>query len=155
MTQALINLVDYDLGRSKSGVVHGPIYLLVDDLSFPDSRWTDFVVVILGWWCRALSRIVDGDGGPIEVRFMEGPYLVELGPLDSGLLHLALVEAGTKRRYLRQAEVEIVPLIRSILSAADQLLAQCKARGWWSTDEDNLETARSDLGQKMPGIALC
>jgi hypothetical protein len=152
MKEAKICLGDDNLGRSRVGIVHGPICLRVDGFSFPDLQWTDFVVVILTWWCRALFRILEGDRGPVEVRFMEGPFLVELGPQGKDTLRLTLVEAGLKRRIVRNADVKTAPLIRSIISASDRTLIQCKKHQWWSNDEDCLAAAREDLGKIIPGI---
>jgi hypothetical protein len=149
MTQATINLADGKLGRSAAGLVYGEVFLQIDELSFPHPRWSDFVVVVLTWWCRTLLRLLGGERGPIEVRFMEGPYLAELGPLEGSCLSLMLVEAGLRRRICRQADVEIGPLIESVLSAADRTLIECKNRNWWAHDEDELTEARNELRQKV------
>src|SRR5689334_14488413 len=98
MTQATLVLSDDGFGRSAAGLVYGGLCVQVGELQFPDSRWTDLVVVVLAWWCRALSRLLSGEREPVEVRFMEGPYLAEIGPIRARSIRLRLIEAGLHRR---------------------------------------------------------
>jgi hypothetical protein len=147
MTQAMMNLSGRRFGRSAAGLVYAELSLQVGELQLPDSRWTDFVVVVLTWWREALHRLLAGEREPIEVRFMEGPYLVDIGPIDQDRVHLVLVEAQLKRKICREAEVDARALIRSVLSAADKTLAECRMRGWWSDDADKLVAASSSVRQ--------
>ena len=149
MTQATINLSDKRFGKSAAGLIYAELSLSVGELQFPDSKWTDFVVVVLTWWCSAFSRLLAGQMESIEVRFMEGPYLVEVGPIKQELVHLMLVEAGLKRRIHCDANVDAWVLIRSVLSAADRTLTECKNRNWWSDDADRLLAARDALRQQF------
>jgi hypothetical protein len=137
-----IDVADDRLSRSRSGNVLGGIWLSVDGSAFPTALWSDFIVVVLGWWCQALLELLSGDQGPIEVNFMDGPYRVDLGPLDRGSLHVVLVERDRKGR---EADVEVGPLVLSVLSAAARTLQECKAHNWWSRDEETLAQAREDL----------
>jgi hypothetical protein len=149
MKQATINLAEGGFGRSAAGLVYAELSLHVDDLQFPDSQWTDFVVVVLMWWCSGLSRLLDGESEPIAVRFMEGPYLVELGPINDERLHLVLVEDGLKRRIWEETDADARTLIRSVLSAAERTLTKCKDHGWWSDDATNLSAATNDLRRAL------
>lgn len=145
MKQATLILADDGFGRSAAGLVYGGLRVQVGEFQFPDLRWTDFVVVVLAWWCRAMSRLLAGEQGPIEVRFMEGPYLAEIGPKNAQSTHVKLIEAGLRRRLCFEAEVPVHILIDSVLSAAARALAECKARGWWSEDADELADAMQAL----------
>jgi hypothetical protein len=149
MTQASMNLSGGRFGRTATGWVYAELYLQVGELQFPDPRWTDFVVLVLTAWCEALHRLLVGEREPIEVRFMEGPYLVEIAPFDQDRVHLVLVEAGLKRKICDEAEVDARPLIRSVLSAADKTLKECRARDWWSDDADKLLAASIALRREF------
>jgi len=149
MTMARINVVDGTIERTAAGGIHGCVFLEVGDQRFPDEHWRDFVVVLLGWWCRALSRCLEGDPGPIDIHFMEGPYLVELGHASSGTLRLALVERGRVRRTVVEAVVESRALIDSALVACTRVLALCRENGWWSDDTDELGGASADLKRSL------
>jgi hypothetical protein len=145
MTVATLQLVVEKFGRSDAGLVYGEVSLEVDGFSFPDPKWSDFVVVVLKWWCDALTRILRGDSGLIEVRFMEGPYLAELAAVNERALQLALIEAGLQRRILSRTVVETAPLVESVLFAAQRTLDECRNRGWLSRDADELAEARRQL----------
>lgn len=149
MTKATITVTDGKFGRSGAGLVYGELSLQIGEMRFPGVHWNDFVVVVLTWWCRALLRLLTGEQGPIEVQFMEGPYLAELGPLNSSSLHMVLIEAGLNRRVCREADVEFGPLIESALSASDRTLSECKNRKWLSNDSDELADARDKLRREF------
>jgi hypothetical protein len=138
MKQATIHIGTDRLGKSAAGLVHGGLHIQLDEQRFPDLAWTDFVVVVLAWWCRALERILEGEGNPVEVRFMEGPYLATIGPLNGNSLRLGLVEAGLRPRVLREADVLTDPLVNSVVDAAALAVAECRKRDWWSKDADEL-----------------
>lgn len=140
-----MNLSGSGFGRSAAGLVYAELCLHLGEVQFPEPRWTDFVVVVLTWWCEALRRLLAGEREPIEVRFMEGPYLVEIGPTDHGLVHLVLVEARLKRIIRCEADVDARAFIRSVLSATDRTIAECRTRGWWSDDADKLVDARDAM----------
>ena len=148
MTQATIVLANDGFGRSDAGLVYCGLFIQLDELQFPDARWTDFAVVVLAWWCRALSRLLAGERSAIEVRFMEGPYFVEVGPTSGHFIHLELIESGLNRRVLRRAEVPYDALVDSLLLAAARVLAECKARDWRDGDTDELADAMGALKQE-------
>jgi hypothetical protein len=152
MKQATIEFRSKNLGQSAAGLVYGGLYLQVDEQQFPDSRWTDFVVVVLAWWCKALTEVLSGVREPIEVRFMEGPYLAMIGPKSAASIHLQLVDAGLRRRIRYEAEVQIDQLVDSALSAAGEALSECRRRNWWSKDSDELEFAIAALKRERVRI---
>ncbi len=108
------------LQRTAAGVVYGNLSLKVGESSFPHPDWTDFVVVVLTWWCHAVLQLLSEDRGLVEVRFMDGPFLVEIGIAELDTWHMSLVEAGLKRRVRDEAEVERGPLIHSVLDVATE-----------------------------------
>jgi hypothetical protein len=134
------------LTRSASGTVHGKLLLQIEEVSFPHPEWTDFVVVVLGWWCDAACRLYGGAREPIEVRFMEGPYLAELRSAPAQRWQVNLIEDGLLgRRVHHRSDVDAAPLMQSLLVASEEILEACKTRGWWSADADNLVSASRGL----------
>ncbi len=73
MTQATIVIANDRFGRSDAGLVYGGLFIQLDELRFPDARWSDFVVVILAWWCRALSRLLTEIGRQSKYDLWRGP----------------------------------------------------------------------------------
>jgi hypothetical protein len=145
MEQARLVLRTNVLGRSKIGRVYAGLSLKLNELSFPHPDWSDFVVVILSWWCQAAMRLLQGSSSSAEVRFMEGPFRAELHTTSSAAWHISLVEAGLSRKVHCSTEIEADSLIRSILETSQQVLRICKEQNWWSSDADDLESATATL----------
>jgi hypothetical protein len=139
MDQIRFNIDLTRAGRSRSGLVYAGVSLTLDSVAFPHDDWTDFVVVILSWWTNAAVQLLRSPSPlRIDVRFMEGPYLVAVRALGPDVWHVALVESGQRRRELRSAEVSSAPFVQSILDASTRVLDMCRQREWWSSDADAL-----------------
>ena len=145
MKEAKLILDREDFSRSKSGHVHGRLFVQFEELQFPDASWNDFIVVVLGWWCRACCRLLAGEEESLEVPFMDGPYRVHLGPHSGQLIHLELIEDRSSRRVWCQAEVSIGVLFDSVVAAAESAVLECQTRGWSSRDADELADALKSL----------
>jgi uncharacterized protein involved in tolerance to divalent cations len=78
---------------------------------------------------------------------MEGPFSAKVGPVNGNSILLQLVEAGLKQRVRYQADVSADVLVESVLAAAAQALTECRSRGWWSNDANELTDATSALLQ--------
>lgn len=141
MTEARLILDHADLSRSESGHVHGQLFVQLGELQFPDAHWDDFIIVVLGWWCRACCQLLTGDEKSLEVPFMDGPYSVQLGPIGGQSINMELIESRSSRSVQCQAKVSVDVLIDSVISAAERAVLDCQARGWSSRDGDELEDA--------------
>lgn len=145
MEQAVL---EQDLAKArvtKAGLVSARLCLRLDNFLFPHAEWTDFVVVVLNWWVTATLRLLKGEGKAVEVRFMEGPFLVTLEARGERIWNLKLIEAGLREDVKAEAAIEALPLIRSVMSAADAVLALCRERRWWSSDADALVRSLAQL----------
>lgn len=149
MQEARVELGTSDLTLTDSGLAFGEIWLRVDGVAFPAEGWTDFVVVVLGWWADAASELLTGNAGAIEVDFMDGPYRARLRLAEEGW-NLDLVERGRSLLVLRRALVEGQLLSRSIIEASERVLEVCLKNGWLSTDTARLEAAVRRLRASLP-----
>lgn len=128
-----------DISRSASGALIGTLYLKLGDRCFPDVAWSDFVVVVLEWWCSALQRLHQGESGPVTVPFMDGPYRVELELLANGRLDVTLLMSGARHdQEIDRAMIDGNQLTHSVIIAARAALRECRERGWGSRDIDAL-----------------
>lgn len=148
MQKAQIQLDVRTVGRSSAGLVFAGLHLCVNGSAFPHEKWTDFVVVVLAWWAEAALRLLQGEAGPVIVRFMEGPYWVEIETAVSGSWRLRLVESGGRAHVLREVVVECAPLIDSVLEACRSSLDVTRERGWWTQDADALNVAMQRLSAR-------
>lgn len=150
MDQAVLELDLAKAGASKAGLVFAGLRLRMNNLRFPHEDWTDFIIVVLDWWVAAALRLLRKEAATVEVRFMEGPYLVEIQAQTDRVWKIRLVEAGSRTYVQSEATIEALPLIRSILSASDDALALCRKRCFWSSDAESLDRALSLLKQSVP-----
>lgn len=120
--------------RTGSGTVVGKIYLDVHEAFFPERGWFDFPVVILQWWLEALARLSSGASRREELRFMDGPFWVEIevgsDVVSYRLVGLADEPVGT---------LSLEAFRREALAAGRQLVEACDASGWSSVDIDRLQ----------------
>jgi hypothetical protein len=148
MEQAHLQIDADRCGRSSAGLVFAGLSLRLSGIVFPDKGWTDFIIVVLSWWADALVQLLRGDAETVELRFMEGPFLVELQQAAPGTWRLQLVEAGVKRRVRHTATVPIAPLVQSVMVVSNRALDLCREHGWWSSDADVLAATLATLREE-------
>ena len=134
---------------SEKGAVTGAVYFEVDGEAFPDEGWSDFVVVVLSWWCEALAEL--GRGASPTLRFMDGPYAVEVEP-DGGsvVVSLRFLRDGDEARG--PATLPAAELRWQVLGAARQLLEYCEREGVGGRDVESLRRGVAALSA-APGAA--
>jgi hypothetical protein len=146
-------VLELDLAKarvSKAGLVSAGLHLRLNNLLFPHAEWTDFTVVVLQWWVTAALSLLRGEQQTVEVRFMEGPFLVTIEARSERTWILKLIEAGHRADVKAESTVEALPLIRSILSASDAVLTLCRERQWWSSDAETLVRSLAQLKSTCP-----
>lgn len=62
--------------QGRSGLISGEIFIQQNSSYFPEKGWTDFVVIILGWWVNSFLNYVKDDLKKFEFSFMDGPYKI-------------------------------------------------------------------------------
>jgi hypothetical protein len=104
---------------------------------FPEREWSDFVVVVLGWWLRALAAAEAGEAA--ELSFMDGPYRVRVEPINGGAARLEFVHerlSGTTSEA--QATVSLRQALEACQLAASTVLDACHERGWSGPEVEEL-----------------
>lgn len=124
------------LRRSTRGTISGAVYVDFDGTPFPDEEWTDFVVVILGWW---LEEILTAKVGMI-LRFTEGPYLVRARDADGENLVLDCIESRRTDRVRLSAMMRLDEVRNEIRRAGRMVFSECQRRGWSCSDVDRLSS---------------
>lgn len=130
------------LRRSTKGSITGSLYAELGTFVFPDRGWSDFVVVLLGWWLEALYRLVDGNR-TAELEFMDGPYAMRVTAVDLSTCSLECVQKARAAIVLSKASVDVVQLMKETERVAAQVVRACEARGWQSADVDALKDLSS------------
>lgn len=133
-------------GRSNAGVLWCGLALCIGDAWFPHRDWTDFGAVVLTWWADAVSALLGDHVQEVEVKFMEGPYSVELGAgATRSVWSVRWVERGLRRSILLEAVVDARELAQSVCVSADEVLALARTQNWLSGDTAALELSLGAL----------
>lgn len=145
MPSAEIIATPTTFSRSE-GIVRGQIVLRIGSADYPAANWHDFPVAVLVAWCGELSTLLKGDADLISMHFMDGPFVAHLRRKSASEGQLRFEwrhEAGASA--LLDVGVELEALARSVVHAADLTLRECMRQGWWSRDEETLQTAAANL----------
>ena len=134
------------LRRSTKGSITGDLHVEVGMFAFPDRGWSDFVVVVLGWWLRALHRLGAGEQSA-ELAFMDGPYQMDVTRVDQSTYELECLEKARSRVVLCNARVDAMQLVKETERVAARVSEACTAHNWQSPD---VEILRSLLSQSWP-----
>lgn len=148
MIETHLRLDTASIHRSNAGLVICGVWLVVGTAEFPSAGWNDFAVVMLSSWASQIARLLSGEAMKTEIRFMEGPFLVELERTGTSW-SLRLVESGIARHMKGAFSIPIVPLAQSVMEAANSLLAVCRKREWWSAETDALDAAGARLSAEL------
>jgi hypothetical protein len=128
---------------------HGPaiagICLITESGTFPQVGWSDFVVVLLGWWSGALLKVLHNEHEQVRVHFMDGPYAVDLSR-SAGSLQFSMIardrDVGSGQAAVKPFAVEFILQSRTVLDA-------CRLRRWWSADAETLESLLGELEDQI------
>jgi hypothetical protein len=127
----------------EGGNVTGVIFLELHDGAFPGRGWSDFPVIILGWWADAWLQLEVPTRREVQWRFMDGPHGVTLtrvaGAASTGAFELPQVHS-------------------SLLEAAERVVAHCDQYRMLSRDldlmRDNVERLRANQTVQRTGVTI-
>jgi hypothetical protein len=130
--------IDLDLAtlhRSKLGSITAGIWLRFGEIAFPAARWSDFVVVILGWW----TGVLQSNDRQLRLLFMDGPYLLRVIRGSSGRCSIEGMDGhGREERSLFSVEADFVMFRKGVFAAGRTVVEACRNKGWSSRDIDEL-----------------
>ncbi len=115
------------------------IYLKIDEVTFPDSGWTDFLVIILDWWIQEfLNQLSGKKNGRYE--FMDGPFFFEISIQNSGnLLLTGFEESVNSSKQVFQANVRVQEFLLALKITSNQILRMCHKMEYSTPDVKSLE----------------
>lgn len=123
------------------GVITGEIYIKIGEYCFPDPKWNDFIVVILGWWVQTLKKVqLCQIGESNEFLFMDGPYKVQVLKIESNVLELKFLRRNIKNsETIFEAKCSSDDLITSIINASKDVLHVINNNSWDTKEIKELE----------------
>lgn len=135
-------MADFDVtaGRlcmGEHGSITGTLSVRVGSRWFPEPEWSDFPVVVLGWWLESSVALLAGEDA--RFPFMDGPFSIEASR--------QVPSAEVTVTLMRDCDVigtEVVALQvigERTLAAARQVVGTCLERGWSTPDIETLRLA--------------
>jgi hypothetical protein len=120
----------------ESKHVIGVIYFALDtEYAFPDTKWDDFVVVILGWWMEAGLMLLTEQERSVTLYFMDGSFHVSLEAETKEVWKLECVERFTGRTEIQHSTtIDSNIFLREVADAAAKTVKQCRLMNWKSSD---------------------
>lgn len=125
------------LQLSSTGSVYGNIWVESAGQAFPSREWSDFPLVVLGWWMNALHD----DSVIKELRFMDGPHMIRLSATEDVSTHRAeMITTRARGREVKELEcdADIPQLRRELYGYAIAVVKFCERQGFDSPDLERL-----------------
>jgi len=127
--------------QAKSGAITGPIWLRHEGIEFPERGWSDFPVVVLGWWLRNAAELASGAKTAL-CSFMDGPFEFSISTEASGLYQVQLAERRVGgKSVLSEFTVDATALHSALRTAVATVLGECNRRGWTGPDVEDLRAS--------------
>jgi hypothetical protein len=142
MTQTQFQIVTSgsSLERSSLGSISGTLAVRLGDFVFPDENWSDFPVVVLGWWHDAArSRQAAREG---RFPFMDGPFEFRASPPLDGVSGVVFEKQGAQGfRQLHSGLLDPDEIAAELARASREIVRECRSRGWADDDVSKLSQA--------------
>ncbi|BDR57686.1 hypothetical protein [Xylocopilactobacillus apicola] len=121
MLDLVINPDSVRVSHSKiSTQIYSDIYFQIGETFFPEEKWDDFSVIVLGWWLKeALS--ISSDSRSV-FRFMDGPYYFEAHLIDGKCSIDFISERHNKKEIVSNSVIEHREFLRLLTSNARLLI---------------------------------
>jgi hypothetical protein len=110
---------------------------------YPSQDWTDFGVVILGWWFSELIKMIRG-AMESRFQFMDGPYSIDL-ILDRERKNVELNPDGLDVKWHFPLADLADELIRAANEVQNQLVEMHISRDDQRNLEENIRLLRASL----------
>jgi hypothetical protein len=137
-----------DLSRTKRSSIIGRIWFADGADAFPDTRWPDFIVVVLGWWIRQFLELREARTDHLEFLFMDGPYSMFAEPTGDDSLALSFRKGDEPAPSMPATiSTRLHDLEADVLTTALAVVEACRRQEWSGDDEvRNLARLAEELG---------
>ena len=125
---------------SGPGSVFGEINVQLGEFHFPEEGWTDFMLIILGWWIDAALMIRGGESRVEDFLFMDGPFMIS-GRLRDSQIYLEFIENRKSRTVKHAAAVDFENFCSALRSAAREAIETVNLR----TEPPNTNSAQAQI----------
>jgi hypothetical protein len=138
--------IDLDsIGVSNLGTITGILYVKYGDILFPEKDWNDYVLIVLSTWASKFLALRENREEQVELRFMDGPYLVQMRNKNAGIAEMEFIEDAHIKKTEFACQIDLEKVGKSLRYTINKLLRECKNRKLISQDVVELENAFKSL----------
>lgn len=121
------------LTQTDSGSVIGSIWLQSNEprIDFPEAGWTDFPVLILGWWLAQVEGLLRGASTEADCLFMDGPFEFRIN--STGEIRL-LRKGASATTEIAKGSIPLEGFWQQLNLAASEVISECERQGFSSGD---------------------
>ncbi len=96
-------------------------YLDINGISFPDSQWTDFAIIVLNWWISAILEIHQKENADFVLHFMDGPYYVNCCKHGKDV-HMSCIEDKKHKTTICECDIEFNELVHELIDVSTKII---------------------------------
>jgi hypothetical protein len=137
------------LHQSAHGSITANLEVRIGEFVFPGPGWSDFVAIVLSWWLEALQTLIRGEQA-VELRFMDGPYLMYLTREGLSGCLLQCCEDREERTVVFQTRVNPLQLLSETERTATDVIKACAAKKWEAAALRSLSALLNDSRYRAP-----
>jgi hypothetical protein len=109
------------------------IYWRFPDFDYPMNGWTDFGVVLLGWWVQAIVSLRQGSQ-ETDLLFMDGPYSVHINKKAIGG-EISLIPKG----YNVEIASTILDITNILIKSSNSIYLQLLQEDMLSQERESVQ----------------
>ncbi|KAF2080461.1 hypothetical protein [Flavobacterium sharifuzzamanii] len=138
LIEIIVNPESFNKNRLDS--ITGEIYFKINDFSFPEEGWNDFVIVILNWWLCAFKNFHALNDDSFEMLFMDGPLKVKAKKNESNELEMVFIRSYIDfEDCIYTIKCSESNLKKELLKAARKTLGEISNQNWQTSDTEVLK----------------
>ena len=148
-TNTEINLtigIDFSsFSLSEKEVITGEICLSNGNYFFPEKRWNDFVVEILGWWLNDFHKMIQNKEQEQDFTFKDGDFCFLLSEESDMTWKISMYEEIPPQNAVIETIISKRKFLENLIITARKVLEFCNIKGWNTAEVKNLKLALDRL----------
>jgi len=142
-----IDIGEDSFSSTSFQTIAGEIAVRVGSHSFPEAGWSDLPVALLSGWTHVVAALLSGTESerPARCHFMDGPFWVELEPVDEGSWRVRLIDNHCPQRCELDEVVAVADVVSSLIDSGKLVLRVCEEKGWRNRDTEELRRSLREL----------
>lgn len=115
--EPFVNINSLYMTEKTSNII-GEICFIVEKEYFPQKKWTDFIIIILGWWIETLvDLIINNKRKFFKLLFMDGSFFLSGRIIENDIAEIEFIKNTIKGdQILFTSKCSIRQLLKSIIT---------------------------------------